>query len=492
MDTRFGHPDDWGLSPERHSEIANELSDHLDCLQADEGGDAAKAAEAKLATPRVRRKLSAVHIADQVVATLHRRPSPLELRELGWLLFWFVLVLLSTWASGFVNSQILPGSFSLFSLNGDVTPRVMPVALQVAAVCAWLLSGVSRAGFLALLLLSMLRAWRRGPGVCIARLLQYKLLHTVLVLGGMLLIRDVDFWHAYNSWYTAWPLWLNHLSLAGLLLLCGLTIALLPMPEKAVKLGFIMLLLLFLVPSGPYIQFQDTTEHPIAYKVTSGLNERIVEPDDSPLAVERFLEKVPTSLSGALSVDREGNRMVSKESSNRTFGPVWSNFKYEEWKRWSSGDRPVVLRGWTVLESRGFIYSPFTHPGSGFAWLAVPLPLMGVLGFLGMLSVMGRRSALSFGMYLILCMIAVTTTFLPFMYAQPDGEILLLNVEGLVHTPLPGFESLLVGYNLVEDWQLVLGLLLSAGIPWLLTGLFLKAGNDSHQTADDMPDMETT
>ncbi|MCB1187804.1 hypothetical protein KDL29_11615 [bacterium] len=491
MDTRFGHPDDWGLSPQRHSEIASELSDHLDCLRADEGSEAANAAEAKLSEPKVRRKLSAAHIADQVVATLHRHPSSIELRELGWLLFWFVLVICCTIASGNFNEA---ATRHIGSTPSSAWPPDFSTADTVASFLLWILSGVCRAGFLALLVLSMLRAWRVGPGVFIARLLQYKLLHTVLVLFGMFLVSSVNFYSREPSWQLALPGWLNHLSIGMAVLLAGFFLAWRRPGERLQIAVFTCMLVAFLVPSAPWLGYSELEQRPIAVREVLDDGVRVLLPNDDPRAVQDELARRPEAFQNAESVDVAANRFAFWRGSDRTFGPRWSNWKYQQYFRPQviPSQARVRFEGWETLEYRSELFTPFTHPGSGLAWLAVPLPLMGVMGFIGMALVMGRRSFLSSLLYSIVCIVAIFTTVIPFSYAQPDGQWLISSSEALVHTPLPGFETLMIGYSMQEDWMLVFGLLFSAGIPWLLTGLFLKSGNDSHQTANDRPDMETT
>jgi len=50
-----------------------------------------------------------------------------------------------------------------------------------------------------------------------------------------------------------------------------------------------------------------------------------------------------------------------------------------------------------------------------------------------------------------------------------------LSPLAMLHTPLPGFETLLTYIALDWDWiSLVGGLVLSAGLPWLLAAWFLK------------------
>jgi hypothetical protein len=71
-------------------------------------------------------------------------------------------------------------------------------------------------------------------------------------------------------------------------------------------------------------------------------------------------------------------------------------------------------------------------------------------------------------------------TITPFFVGQQASQIFQLNPMGVVHSPFPGFEALMLisWQELVSgewlDATLILGLLLSAGVPWLLTALFLK------------------
>ena len=176
MDTRFGHPDDWGLSPQRHSEIASELSDHLDCLQADEGSDAARAAEAKLAEPQVRKKISSAHVADQLTTTLLRWPTPAELREWMWLGFWIVLLAGGTAAWQYLERTAalfpyIPGErFGRYFSSEESSPIVF-----AAILLAWLLCEAGRIGVICQLVAILKRSSRIGIGVMAARAIQLSL-----------------------------------------------------------------------------------------------------------------------------------------------------------------------------------------------------------------------------------------------------------------------------------------------------------------------------
>ena len=79
-------------------------------------------------------------------------------------------------------------------------------------------------------------------------------------------------------------------------------------------------------------------------------------------------------------------------------------------------------------------------------------------------------------------------TVTPFFVGQPASHLFNLNTMGLFDSPFPGFESLMmVGLGeLLSDYMaatLILGLALSAGVPWLLTAMFLKPTQASRTQA---------
>ncbi|MCB1216374.1 hypothetical protein KDL44_03225 [bacterium] len=490
LDTRFGHPDDWGLSPERHSEIANELSDHLDCLQADEGSDAASATEEKLSEPRVRRKLSAAHIADQVVATLHRRPNHAEWRELGWLLFWFVFVMLGDYLNGIAN-ELCPQPWS-----GEAGS----VPLGQLSVLAWLILGVSRTGFLVSLAMGCHAAWRRGAGVLLARLIQYKLIHTVVVVAGLLLINQ-GFHEAMGNIYFAG---LPQMQLHARSIACG------------VWLGSILLCAVFLKRQRWQLALAGAIGTAMLY--ATGPGQGHFETISRPFPVVRI---VKADGSNAL-VTPDRAYLESWKDEFLRYGNLlpddWSfDHPYDSYNIFHPDDAPLSAAAYIEHRMYGFdpeipggrretriegilredwpdiASTPSLAVGCGIAWLAAPVPLLGVLGLLSMLFIMGRRGILASLLYALLTMLALFCSVLPFVMTQKLSQVLELSPLAFAAGPLPGFEQILN----FPVWELnaghaILGaLLISAGIPWLLTGLFLKSGNDSHQTADDTPDMET-
>ena len=222
MDSRFGNPDDWGLSPARHSEIASELGDHLDCLQADEGAEAAKAAESSLAEPHTRRKLTTAHIADQLVSTLLRKPNGQELRELMWLLFWIVLLVGGTTAWQFqvetlgYAQDLLQSSYG----QGDLRSAFGTIVFAGDGV-VWLLSNLARIGLVCVLFSIIRRALLNGPGVLAARLVQLSAILSVLGVLGFSLVKPASL--QQNAYLTfQLPTQFNSANLAAALLFCVL------------------------------------------------------------------------------------------------------------------------------------------------------------------------------------------------------------------------------------------------------------------------------
>lgn len=91
---------------------------------------------------------------------------------------------------------------------------------------------------------------------------------------------------------------------------------------------------------------------------------------------------------------------------------------------------------------------------------------------------------MDFLLYLILAGLALGTTLMPFFVGQPESHLMELSPMAIMHTPFPGFEMLMISPIRVIEYSgfmdafmsstLILGLLLSAALPWLMTALFLK------------------
>ncbi|MEZ5336925.1 MAG: hypothetical protein R3F46_01570 [bacterium] len=486
MDTRFGHPDDWGLSPERHSEIANELSDHLDCLQADEGSDAAQAAEAKLATPRVRRKLSAVHIADQVVATLHRRPNRAEWRELGWLLFWFVLALLGDWLAGYLQGISREFSRSMFN------PGALPNQFSPLAISCWLLLAISRGMFFHVLARGVLDAWRLGMGVLIARLLQYKLIHTLILFAGLMLLEPQLSEYGYSSvsgrldgvfaWITVM---LGGVMLAGII--AGYVI---PGWRRAGIPAMLSLVLIFLWTTGPAAMRRVDITQPYPVQVVREDSETIY------LGVVTDLGLIEQKMAGHVRANGQlpdGWSLENPYLSHWTLeasGPLLNarrDMSRHVFGRYASANaaKQRVILGEEKAYGPLFATAPLMHSGSGIAWIAAPVPLMGILGLLAMLFIMGRRGPLPAVLYALLTGLALYCSVVPFVLTQKYQNLLELSTQAFAFGPFPGFEQILTFRYSMDGYMIMGALLLSAGIPWLLTGLFLRSEGSAPLPEDD-------
>ena len=203
----------WGLTPRRFAEIRDELDDHVACTEAREGEAAAAEQRESLAAPKARRRLSATYLADQVYATLNRWPTRREWLEFMWLGVWFVLIVASDWLA--LHAEDLR---SLAQRSRDPSipweDFVWPGSALAATWGGWLLQGVARAGFFASLIASLWRAYHTGWGVVIARILQLKLIHTVLVVAATMLLG----YGLWNSFPYEWgldspgPAWLLDLA----------------------------------------------------------------------------------------------------------------------------------------------------------------------------------------------------------------------------------------------------------------------------------------
>lgn len=464
----------WGLTPARLGELRAELDDHLLCLQREDGQPAAQAARESVRQPRARRALAAPHLADQVYATLNRRPTRQEWRELYVLLAWFALILLADALAGWALPRF--GEYRFMVSPPLPPPSVGVILLEVAA---WLLQAVARAGFFTALVLSLLRAWKIGGGVCLARVLQLKLIHTLLVAAalmglGRFVWRD-DF---YGYGYTlAWPSWF----IAPVILAAGFILALLALTITrgrawAPALG-IALTILFLYPGGPLAVYKAEVTTPLAYswnQQTGRASTLVIETDKAIIAqkaakmrrykIDAVIDEEANQftmpqyyLKPALGAYTErGNYRLSRGPSD---GTDWGGYRVER-----------QVGQWAVS-------GPLAAPGGGIGWLAVPIPLLGIIGFVGLLGVMGRRSFGDFMLYAVLCAVGLLTNLLPFFVAsEATYHPFLWKPEALMSSPFVGFESLLSEPEFSNGmWlTLVFGLLFSAAMPWLLTALFLR------------------
>lgn len=463
----FGTPEDWGLSKHKHAEVQAELSDHLDCLQADEGIPAVEEVKASIEEPATRRKLAGVHLTDQVYATLNRLPTRQEWRELIFLLICYGLILLSDWLALKVHWDFI--EYIRHVANAPAQPAVWKVWLVTGA---WLLQGCARAAFYAGFAYSLWRAWRLGAGVMLARILQLKLIHTVLVVAAMLMFsRTLSSYYFYGFGYQVpWPAWLTAPVISGAVVLLGLAVLAFSRRRAwAVALGLV-LTAVFLYSGGP-VQVAETI---VSKPILSVRNaDQIPIPSTDQAEIERRAAKLQESWID-YAVDIPANRMSWTEYYAEPVTGVYLNrgdytpASEYVWSTWHSL-REYEPTGKTLLAG------PLVSVGGGIGWLAVPIPLLGLIGFIGLVVIMGRRGLVEFVAYSTICVLAIVTTILPFFYGQVPADIFEFSARGMIATPLPGFESVLTFQYLNASWlMLVGGLVFSAGIPWLLTSLFLK------------------
>lgn len=537
----LGSHSDWGLTRESFAPLRDELADHLHCLAEDsaasagnpnpEGGGTGvspvNTVEQKLTSPKSRRALTATRIADQVYATLHRWPTKHEWREFGWLLCWYVLMLASDVLSARATAEAT--HFTMYYWTEElVRPNVTS---QLILWSAWVLQGIARAGFFTAFGLSLYHAYRVGWGVLISRLLQLKLIHVVLVIAGGLsfssllatfvkqhstMAMDYLWFQPYQ--YFSGPGWLTVPLISVVLVGVGLLL-LLNYRTRALAAAT-MLLAFFLFPGGPLpshkIQMSETFIGNGFYKLADGTLTPQWLPTRMPLVKGGYLERPavrPDMIRGQKVIADLPNTLENRQLyyNQRSEGwhkvmrdqidvkankRIWTQevltirpkFHVRVWKdpreydqisrQWDAEREAQVTKGKSLTPVR--LQGPVVAVGAGIGWLAAPIPVLTAVGLLLLIGVMGRRSPATFLLYTILAAAAMILTITPFFVGQSESLIFQLNPVGVVRSPFPGFEALMLvsWHELVSgEWMdatLILGLLLSAGVPWLLTALFLN------------------
>lgn len=465
----------WGLTPAKHAELTAELQDHVSCLQQDAGAVTADLVQHQLAHPVAIRRLAAPHLANQVYATLNRWPTRHEWRELMTLLAWFVLCLVSDGLAAWALPSF--GEYRFMVMPPLPPPTALLITLEVAA---WLLQAVARAGFFVALVLSLLRAWKIGTGVCLARVLQLKLIHTLLMAVALIclgrLIWTDDFWgFGYNQ---DWPNWLTaQLMLAAMLGLALATLVLTRGRAWAAALGM-TLAAVFMYPGGPLAVYETRITQPLAYSWQQhpGRPSTIVlETDKAKIAERAAKVRRWHRLDKSVTVDEDANLFTQ---SGYYLLPGFATYDERGGYRLRPQRSGIDYCGSRQERDLGQwgITGPLAAPGGGIGWLAVPIPLFGIVGFLGLLSVMGRRGKADLGLYAVLCGLGLLTNLMPFYVASDvSNSIFRLEPLAVMTSPFIGFEYLLAAPEMWDFMSvtLVLGLLFSAAVPWLLTALFL-------------------
>jgi len=474
----------WGLTPAKLRELKSELDDHLHCLQSEEGRPAAHAARERIGQPRARRALAAPHLSDQVYATLNRWPTRHEWRELATLGIWYALIILSdvlALSAGAAQSSMLNALRKLKPDWSTVYPLHLSLGAEALLVSAWLLQALARAGFFVTFAASLWRAWKIGRGVCLARILQLKLIHTLLVVGALLLLGSTlwDYWFEDTSYKVALPTYLT----APYILAIGLLIAVVAV---AISRGrawrtalFAALSAVFMWAGGPVLTESYQLSFPILHDdvmLPNGERLRVPSDDSAKIAKAAQEQLARYDFRRAKDYDIAHNRHWVGSFEYQPIGllnlfgrrSTPQNVYYPgEWQSYSS----VPLDTYKPAMTQEWVKGPAAIAGGGLGWLAVPIPFLAVIGLLGMLFVMGRRSVFDMLVYAAVCFLAIASTLFPFL---AFGATIDITKFALQASPFPGFEMLLIGHDMVDSWLLIVGLVLSAGIPWLLTGLFLR------------------
>jgi hypothetical protein len=500
----------WGLTAETFGKLQRELSDHVACLSEQPAAAKALATEVerKLAQPRTRRRLTAPYLGDQVYATLNRRPTREEWRELLWLLLWYIGIMVSDGlAMMFQQSSytvpfrdplhLIPVIIKLMPLLPDNTLHA-----QLVVTMAWALRAICLGGFFGGLALSLVRAWRSGAGVFIARLLQFKLLHTLLVVG-MLLILGEGLWHSSfqpMAQRVELPVAINALTIAIVLLLLAL-IVLFASRRRAWGLSLgIALTAIFLYSGGPVVMQITDVGTSLGSRTVDYEGRKYKVPSDDPADIARAVARNRQWAKRQLGPSNYGrmdilnNRFYRRHDRvARGWGTLLGNVHEAELEDRRTAQAYLAQwmppgMSWPTYELRRghYVAAPVAAPGGGLGWLAAPIPALGLAGLVGLLLVMGRRSVIDGGIYLTLCLAALATTVLPFSYSgQAVGAMVAFNAVGMVAGPLPGFESLLVGSDMSDVGVIIFGLILSAGAPWLLAALVLKPRAHEPEASDE-------
>jgi hypothetical protein len=480
-DRRGGEWEEWGLSAPQLKAMRDELDDHVLCLRGEEGPGIAAVVEGKLAEPRTRRKLAAPHLADQVYATLNRWPTRREWIELAVLLAWFAVIVLSDWLAWYAHGLLLKYDMYFTETHH---PSLREQAVQFTA---WLLQAAARGGFFASFASSIVRSWRIGAGVCLARVLQLKLLHTILVVSACILLGPkLEFGYFFGHGLVCdIPPWLTTFVISGSLLLVSLVVLFSSRLRAWSLASGLALCALFLFPGGPLPVFQVDVTRPIAVKTRVQVDgSTVLVPDNDRQKIRAAAAHFQEHQLSKVDVEKNLYHRMRELLAPVTAcyldrGLLYPNFL--------DNTRPMSAVEQCHYGPQVWLAGPEVAAGGGLGWLAVPIPLLGVVGFAGLLGLMGRRSVGDLLLYTVLCVAGLVTTGMPFFAGSGLNSVSPFETGplALMISPFIGFESLLAdGFVWDTMWlTLVGGLLFSAAVPWVLTALFLKprAAGANHQ-----------
>ena len=410
------------LSKELRREIELEIADHIGCA-SNAASSNVNSIRHHLTSPAVLRKLSAPHLADQVASTLWRLPDKQELRYLMWLLIWFLLVLLADFIAGtretpsYINYRNMRNAFNDEFVN------------QTAI--AWLLSGIARAGFFVQFIATIAVAYKIGTGVMIARLIQLKLVHTLLVLLGYYLL-PLEHYYAWRGWHTEWQHgWLLNGVILTLFLVPAAILLLIVFKRKLWTASvFLLLLWVFLYQGAP----QKAGEYKFVFQSTK----------DARIHEAVLVETMP----------------LPGTAIGKNYSPAW----YAHQKEFVS---LTELDSWWTM--------PGIYAGAGVGWLAAPIPFLAIFSLFAMWFILGRRSTADWLLYGALTCLALFASLGPFI--TPSYGWVLLKTYNMIFIspPIVTFHDFF--YLGVQSGirLLAFAFVISAFVPWLMVGLFARS-----------------
>lgn len=413
------------LSKELKREIEIEMADHINC-ESKSTSNYANEIHLKLTSPAVLRKLAAPFLTDQVVSTLCRKPDKAELRSLAWLFAWFILVLLSDYIAG---SRGWTDYWKYENARHALKEQVID---QTAL--AWLLSGIARAGFFSQFAVTIIAAYKSGFGVMVARVIQLKLIHTLLVICGYYLLPHQFFFRGEEVLLTEWQFgkYFGGIVLSAVIIPAALIVLITSRYRLWPISVFLVLALAFLYQGAPQI----------------GVMNRLVFENlkNGELMELSFVEQI--SLPGAAFEGR------------RNYSAAW--FRHNK-KLISSTE---VERWWTM---------PWIDDGAGLGWLAVPIPFLAIFSLLAMWWLLGKRSPMDGVLYGVIALLAVFATIGPFV-SLVYGSTYLNSLNALgISPPFVAFHHFFYDGVYPENRLLAFAFVFSAFLPWLMVGLFARS-----------------
>ncbi len=417
---------DLPLSDKLKREIELEIEDHVGCASKSES-NFANEIRARLDSHTVLRKLAAPFVRDQVVNTLWSKPGKSEIRSLVWLFAWLILVILSDWIAGMRDWT---GYWKF-----ETERHALEELLVNQTALAWFLSAFARAGFFTQFAITLVEAYRKGLGVMLAKIIQLKVIHTLLVICGYYLVPISYTFRGEGVLLTEWPIgkYFGGIVLSAVIILVSAILLIVSRKRLWAICAFLLMILAFLYQGAPQIAVKNKL---VFENLKNGGVFEISVVEQQPLPGAAF----------------EGRRNYSSE---------W--FKKNK-KLVSSAE---IERWWTM---------PAIDDGAGIGWLAVPIPFLAVISLLSMWWLLGTRSSLDWTLYGIIALLAVFATIGPFIsLVYASNYINSPNSIG-ISPPFVAFHHFFYDGVYPENRLLAFAFIFSAFVPWLMVGLFARTG----------------